>query len=143
MSDIDLPVTGKDIRLQLLVGGALVLVSDEVTEFEDSDENETIVTKPLGTSRRMVDKVHEGHSGTITLANARATIELLRDSINAARRNRVPVLVNVTRRIFYRDGSTIGHTYRDIKIDFSSSDSRGDTRTVTLNWETGEARIPV
>ena len=140
-SDTSLPVTGKDIRVQVIVNGDLKIVSDEVTEFEDSDENETITTKPLGTSRRLIDKIHEGHSGTITFKNARKTIEQIRDEVNLARKNRVPIEINVSRSIFYRDGSSIKHVYNDLKLDFSSTDSRGDARTVTMNWETGEPRI--
>lgn len=141
MADQDLPVTGKDIRVQVVVNGQLVITSSQATAFEDSDDNEEIVTKPLGTSRRFIDRIFEGHSGSITFANSAPDLELIRDEINTARTLRLPIIVNVTRRIFYRNADSVAHTYSDLKVDFSSSDSRGEAREVTMAWTTGEPRV--
>ena len=140
---MDLPVTGKDTRVQVLIGGALVVTASEVTGFEDKDENETIVTLPLGTSQRRIDKIAQGHSGTITFANSDPDLEDIRDAINLANKNRVKIVINIRRTISYRGGQSRAHTYADVKVDFSSSDSRGEARAVTMAWETGEARVPV
>lgn len=137
---MSLPVTGKDVRISLIVDSVLQFTADDVTAFTDVDENETITTKPLGTSRRLIDKVFEGHSGTISFANSSPTIERIRDAVNTARTLRQVVRINVQRTIFYRDTSSIIHLYQDLKFDFDSADARGEARKVNVKWETGEPR---
>lgn len=141
MSDVNTPITGKDVRVVLTINGAVRQVQDQVTKFSAKPVYDEIVTKNLGVTGSKIDKVLTHWEGSIELAVERATLDELVDTVNAARRNRVPVVINITETISYRDGSSKRYTYPDIKADFESSASRGEAKTFTINWKSGQDRI--
>ena len=141
MPDLDLPVSGKDTQILISVDGVLVNVVDKVTSFNSRAVYDEIETKGLGTTERYIDKVPTGWEGDIELAVSRRTIDEIIDTIHAAQRARVPVLINIRSTTTYRNLTSKSYTYPDCKLDFESRERRGEARTVTLGWKTGLDRI--
>ncbi len=141
MSDIDLPISGKDTQIRVVVDGALKLVQDQVTRFTSKATYDEIVTKNLGTSGSKIDKEFVGWEGSIELSVNASTLDSLMDVINAALIARVPVLLNIVDTTYYRDGSSKTYTYPDVKLEYDRNVSRGESTKATLGWKTGRNRI--
>ena len=141
MADIDNPITGKDVRVQLFVDGALQQVQDNIIRFEETPVYDEIQTKHLGKSGSTIDKVFTHWEGSFEAANSRKEIEQIIDAVTAARIARVPVLVNIVRSNTYRDGTSKSHTYLDCKLEFSTTTARGESQSSTVSWKTGVDRI--
>lgn len=141
MSDIDLPSTGKDTQVRVIVDGVLKLIQDQVTRFTAKTTYDEIVTKNLGTSGSKVDKEFVGWEGSIELSVNTATWDAVMDIVNAALIARVPVLINIVDTTYYRDGSSKTYTYADIKLDYDRNVQRGEATKVNVGWKTGRNRI--
>lgn len=141
MSDIDNPVTGKDTQLRVLVDGVLAIVQDQVTKFEANAEYDEVETKFMGKFGREIDKVLLGWAGSIEFRKSRRELDDVIDIVNEARKNRIPILINVVETTRYRNGVARTYVYPDIKPEFQRSSSRGEADTVSWPWKSGRDRI--
>ncbi len=141
MSDIFLPVEGKDVAIIVSVNGAPQLIVDEITGFNADGVYTRIETQPLGTPGIKIDDTLNGWEGSFELAEARPVIQDVMNVVHAAQRARLPVQINIREAIFYRNGSFRQYTYPDVKLQTSSRNRRGEARSTTVNWKTGKDRI--
>ena len=141
MPDETLPVSGKDTKIVLLLGGVPVKINDQVTEFSVKPVYDEIETKHLGVSGRHLDKEFLGYEGSITCATNTSVLDDFIDTINAALIARTPVRIDIVDQINYRNGTSQQKTYPDCKVDWDSKNQRGQARTVTLAWKNGVNRI--
>jgi len=141
MADTDLPISGKDTKLTLVVDGTLVDVVDKITNFSSRATYDTMETKGLGTTETHIDKVLVGWSGDLEIAVARKTIDELMDVIHAAQANRVPVVINIHDTTHYRNGTSKSYVYPDCKVEFEARKRRGESQTASLSWATGKDRV--
>lgn len=141
MADTDLPVTGKDTSIVIIVGGTTQALFDQIEDFSAEQVVSTSIFRPLGTSTRKIDKEPEGYKGTFTVRTSTNAASLMEDILDAASRARLPTTVNIVRTTRYRNGTATTHIYRDCKLDFSSKMKRGEQDATTVNWDSGEARV--
>ena len=141
MADIDLPASGKDTSIRVVIDGVLKLLQDQVTRFTAKPTYDEIVTKPMGVSGSKIDKEFVGWEGSIELAVNTATLDEMMDAINAALIARVPVVINIVDTSHYRNATSKTYTYPDVKLDYDRSGQRGEAMKVTLGWKTGQNRI--
>jgi hypothetical protein len=142
MADENLPLTGKDVFLDITLAGVPQGLGVQATSFVERARFEEIETRKLGTSEIDIDQVHVGWEGTIEFAQSGRGLEILIDAYIAARRGRLPVLLTITRTKNFRDGTSIPHTYPDVKITgFESASRRGQAGTVSMPWKSGLDRI--
>lgn len=142
-SDTQLPITGKDVRAEILVAGVPIKVADQVTMFTARRKTTKVETKPMGTSTVYIDQEPEGWEGDIEIAENRAGSEDFIDAIDAAQRARLPMAVQIVSTKFYRDGSSKTHIYPDIKVDYENTNRRGQASQTRFAWVMGVARISV
>lgn len=140
-SDTQLPITGKDVRAELLVAGVPTKVADQVTNFSARRRTTRVETKPIGTSDVYIDQEPDGWEGELELAENRPGSEDFIDAVDAAQRNRLPMAIQIVSTKFYRDGSSKTHIYPDIKVDFESTSRRGQAGTIRYSWVMGVARL--
>ncbi len=140
MPDTDLPITGKDVSLVLLLNGVPRSVTDQVTRFEAKPVYDEIQIKNLGRSGSQIDMPFSHWEGTIELAISNSAIDDMIDLITLARRNRIPLEINATEIIRYRDLTSAGYQYRDMKLAFDRKTVRGESNTITIAWKSGVDR---
>lgn len=143
MSDTDLPVEGRDVKLLILLNGALQRVVDQVTSFSANAAYDRVETKPLGTSDRKLDDVLTGWEGSVELSVSRPAVDDLMDQIHTAQRNRTALEVQLREQVLYRDGSRRTYLYREVKLQVATTNTRAEARKTTLNWASGTNRIRV
>ena len=141
MSDLDLPASGKDTQIRIVVDGVLKLVQDQVTRFTAKATYDEIVTKNLGTSGSKIDKEFVGWEGSIELSVNTAAWDEIMDLINAALILRVPVLINIVDTTYYRNASSKTYTYADVKLDYDRNVQRGESTKAPVGGKTGRNRI--
>lgn len=141
MADQDLPVSGKDTRLQLLENGVPVAVTNQITNFNASRKVSQIETKPIGTSTVLIDQEPEGWEGTIELNPSTPSTSDLIDRIDAAQRARIPYSLQLVNTTNYRNGTSTSHMYPDVKVQYEESTQRGQANKIRVPWVTGLARI--
>ena len=140
-TDIDLPVTGRDVSIILLVNGEIEEIIDMVTSFNSDGVYDRVETKVVGTAETFIDDVLVGWEGSMELAESRVTPQEVMDLVHNFQRNRLPLLVNIREQINYRDGSQKQYTYPDVKLQTSTRNRRAEVRGTTLNFKTGKDRI--
>lgn len=140
-SDAELGLTGKDVAIELLIDGVPVGINGQVTSFSENPEYDIVERKHLGTNDRDIDHIPIGWSGDMEVTSKSGNVEDLIDAYNLARRNRVPVEILLHVAKFYRNGSSRRHTYRCVNLTFTTSVSRGDAMTHSVNWSSGVERI--
>lgn len=141
MADQDLPISGKDTRLQFLVKGVPQAVTNQITSFTASRTVSEIMTKTIGSSTVFIDQEPEGWEGTFEVAAATVAIDDVMDAVDAAQRARLPnslQLVDVTN---YRNGTSNSWIYPDIKINYERTVRRTQATVIRITWKTGLARI--
>lgn len=143
MSDQDLPTSGKDTRIQLMINGIPTVVVNQITNFSASRRVTEIETKPIGTSTVLIDQEPEGWDGTLELAQSTAAIDELIDAVDAAQRARIPNSIQIVDITNFRNGTSSAHMYPDIKIQYEKTVRRGQATAVRIPWKTGLARIPL
>lgn len=141
MGDASLPITGKDVRVALVFNGAVQAVADQITEFTEEAKYDEIDTKIIGEDGMRTDNVFLGWGGQITFAQNGPELESFVDAYNFAIRNRIPVLINITRTNNYRDGTSQTRTYPDCKVGWGARARRASVREITLPWRTGQDRF--
>src|SRR5687767_4984440 len=138
MADTDLPITGKDAKLVMLVEGTPVLIADAVVNSAAEEVLATIETEHLGTSDVDVDVEHKGWKGDLECSVKNSAIDEMVDAVALAGRNRTPLVINVVETERYRDGSSASYTYPDVKITAAAgSRRRGEVTTRRISWRTG------
>lgn len=140
MADTGLPATGEDTTVTVTVDGALRRIV-EVTNFTADGIYNRTETQPLGTSETLIDDRHRGWTGTIEVSEVDGSPDSLADDIHAAQHARVPMVINIANRKFYRNGTNRRYTYPDCKLQVKSRQRRGEAITVTFEWSTGKDRI--
>ena len=142
MADENLAITGKDVRVELLLDGFPQGVTDQVTRFTERPRYQTVESRKLGTTNVDIDTIPDGWEGEIEFDQNSATLEGFVDAYNLARRNRVPVLILITRTKYFRDGTSVTHVYQDVKITGLGSEAgRGSNVQKRLSWVSGLDRI--
>lgn len=142
MADTDLPSTGSETKIQILLGGVPVALIDQIDTASVDQEVDTVEHKPLGTHTAYVDKVPKGWRIQLGFKTSTAGLDELVDAIDSARRNNVPTVVNVTITTHYRDGTSATYLYPDVKFDLGGiSRRRGEADGASLTGRTGAGRI--
>lgn len=142
MADADLPISGKDVKVTITVDGVLKQVHDQVTNFTRKQVHDEIETKHLGKTGAMYDQVFVRWEGTIEFAESRKVLDDIVDALSVAREARVPVVINITELVHYRNMTSKKYTYPDVSIgDVESSAARGEARKFSLPWKCGNHRI--
>lgn len=139
--DAELGLTGKDVQVELLLNGNPVGINGQVANFSESPEYDVVTRKHLGTNNRDIDHIPIGWSGDMEITSKSGNVEDLIDAYNNARRNRIPVEIVIHVAKFYRDGSTRRHSYRCVQLNFSTSVSRGEAVTHSIQWTSGFERL--
>ena len=140
MADTDLSIEGKDVKLTITLDGIIKRIADQVTNFSSKPVYDRKEIKTLGTADTQIDDVLVAWEGDIELAVNRKTIDEMMDTIHAAQRARIPVVVNIREQVNYRDGSRKTYIYRDCKVQISRSFRRGEASSFSLNWKSGTDR---
>jgi len=143
VSDIDLPVEGRDVAVMVMVNGQIKRLVDQITNFTSNAVYDRMETKPLGTADVLIDDVAVGWEGTIETAVSRATVDDFMDEVHAAQRARVPMAVQIREQVRYRDGTVRTYLYPECKLQVATTNVRAEARKTTLNWKTGKNRIRV
>lgn len=141
MADTDLSVTGADTSVQLSVDGALIQIQDKVTNFTEDEDVDEIVSKFLGRSGSSISQEFVGNNGTLEIEEASTAAGALQDTINAARVSRVPMVINIVRTVYFRDGTSLTYTYPDCKLKFGRKAARGEATKISITWKNGTPRI--
>lgn len=142
MADEDLPISGKDVRIELFYDGAVQGLVNHVQSFTEEPIYSEITSKPIGSSVEYVDQEHDGWQGEIELLEASPQVQEFLDAYNFCVRNRIPQQVFVHRTTHYRDGRSNSRTYVNVKIAGASRQvRRGQHTTIRLRWRTGEDRV--
>lgn len=138
----DLPITGKDVKIELIVNGVVQKIIDQVVNFSEDEASTTTETEHLGTDDVDVKKLPMGWRGEITLSRKRPGLDDFIDAYDLALRNNVPTLISITSTKYYADGSFRTHIYPDCVISgISTSAQRGQNVNTRLPWRCGKARI--
>jgi hypothetical protein len=135
-----LPITGQDVKLELLLDGFPQKVVDQVTNFTERPRYQTTEHRPLGGGTSF-NKIPDGWEGTLEIARQSSQLDDFIDAVNLAHRNRVPYEITITNQKFYLDGTSSFHVYPTCKVDFSTTGQRGQNVSTTLQWTTGKERI--
>ncbi len=141
MADQNLALTGKDVRLELLFDGIPQKIMDEIVSFTEDARYATHETMLLGTTNVDIDKEPLGWQGEIEVARKTSQLDDFIDAWNFARRNSIPAMIIIVRTNLYRDGTSVTHTYPDVKVEFGTRTSRSGVQTSRLPWVCGTDRI--
>lgn len=141
MADADLAITGKDVSVELLLNGIPVKIIDQVVRFTEKAEYQTIETRHIGSNNVDIEREPDGWSGEIEISRKTGDLDDMIDQYNLARRNRIPVLILITRTLKFRNGTSRTHVYADVKLDFGSDSARGSNVTTRVGWRSGVERI--
>lgn len=137
----DVPSTGKDTSIQLLVDGVPMRLLSQITNFTADAVYDMIETKLLGSSGRKLDKEFTGWKGSLDISTADGQLDDFIDAYNFNVQNRIPQLVNIISVTRFRDGTSRTHVYPQVEVDWGVKVRRGEARIVTLGWETGLDRF--
>lgn len=140
-ADTQLPITGKDVRAELLVAGVPILIADQCTMFTARRRVAEIETKVIGTSDVLIDQEPEGWEGDIEIAENRQGSDDFIDAVDAAQRARLPLSIQIVSTKNYRNGSSKTHIYPDIKVGYENTSRRGQAGQTRFSWKMGVARI--
>lgn len=141
MSDVNLPKSGKDSKLELVVDGVPMGFTVSITRCSARAKYDTVEVKHLGTNDVDIDKEPIGWEGELEISVKDSGLDDFIDAWNLARRNRVPTLINLTNTKIFRDRSSVTHVYPDVKIEFGGDQQRGQADTIRMPWVTGLDRI--
>lgn len=142
MSDTSLPISRKDVRIELVVDGVPTKIVDAITKFSANAMFETIESKYLGTTNVDVDTIPEGWRGDIEVNRKNGALDDMIDAYILARKNLIPVLLMIVEQVVYRDGTSATHVYVDVKIpDFGSDVGSSGAVTTKFSWRSGTDRI--
>lgn len=140
MADQDLPVSGTDTSIKVLVDGALKKVVDQITGFTVRPVTAEIITEPLGADGSKIDHEFRYYEGEITFAPSTTDLDDIQDVVQAGLKSRVPVVINIVSTTRYRDGSKRTYTYPDVKLTFERRARRGQAQEFTVSWKCGNHR---
>lgn len=141
MADQNNAITGEDVRMVFFVDNARIGLIDQVTNLDIREVKQTVETRHIGTTEREIDRIPEGWQGTMDISAKRADLDNVIDAYNAARRARTPIEVVVSVTKFFKDGSSITHTYPDVDWEMEESIQRGQVVTRRVTWDCGTDRI--
>lgn len=141
MADENLAITGKDVKIELLLDGIPQQIVDEVVRFSSRARYQTVEVRHLGTCDVDIDKEPDGWEGELEVSRKTSQLDDFIDAYNLARRNRVPVLINIVETKYYRDATSSTHVYPDCKVEFSTEMSRGQATASRIPWVCGRDRI--
>lgn len=141
MADQDLAATGKDVRCELILNGALQNLADKVVRFEARPRYAIVETKPLGSNDVDIDHEHEGWEGVLEVKMSSPQMDDLVQAYNLNRRNRIPQVLNLVETANYRDGSFRTWTYPDVQLSGGKTVSRGQANIMRFQWRTGKNRF--
>ncbi len=140
-ADTLIPISGKDVRMELLQNGVPQAFTAQVVNFTETVRYSEIETKPIGTSDTYIDQDADGWEGEIELAQNSAQVELFIDLYDFNVRNRIPQNVTITRTKFFRDGTSNLKTYSFIRLTYTSTSRRGSAGAIRMAWKSGVARV--
>lgn len=140
-ADTLIPISGKDVRVELLLNGAPQNFTPQVVNFTEGPRYSEIETKPIGSSDVYIDQEADGWEGEIELAQNSAQVELFIDLYDFNVRNRIPQNVTITRSKFFRDGSSNLKTYSFVRLTPTSTSRRGSAGAVRFSWKSGVTRV--
>ena len=140
--NVNLPIKGKDVSVQLLVGGGLRSVAHAIG-FDEKPVYDETITKPLGRDGSLIDKNFTHWEGSIEFEETRGDLDDIIDEMHFARKNSLPYIINIVRTFSYRNGTSRSYTYPDCELDFEASSRRGESVTKTISWKCGNHRIAV
>ena len=140
-ADIDIPISGKDVQMELLQNGAPQKFLGQVVNFTETVRLSEIETKPIGSSDVYIDQEFDGWEGEIELAQNSKQVEELIDLYVFNVRNRIPQNVTITRTKFFRDGTSNLRTYSFIRLNYSSTSRRGSAGAIRMSWKSGVTRV--
>lgn len=138
---MSLPITGQDTVILILENGALIDTIDQVISCTQEPRYQDLEVKPIGTSKTLPFKDLNGWSGQLEVAVQRPAVDDLIDRVNASRRTRSRMRIDLRVTDRYRTGETRSYTYPDVQLSYSKRVRRDDPTTVTLDWNTGSDRI--
>ena len=140
MADIDLPISGKDTSIMVQLAGIPQGVQDKVLRFEAKPVFDEITSKHIGKSGSDIDNEFAHWEGTIEFSISSGIVDDLLDTVTQARIDRVPVLINATENINYRNGVSRSYQYLDLKLQFDRKTVRGEANTISVPWKSGVNR---
>ena len=141
MSDLDLPIQGKDCTVILTYDGAPIKVVElvEVTVEQMVSKTET---KPLGTTTTQIDTQPVGWRIRMRINSARKDFSEFIDLITSGELLRVPGLAGITVKKRFRNLEQKSHTYLDVKrTAYQERHRREEASTEEVTFETGLNRI--
>jgi len=142
MADTDVPVTGKDTKLSVLVDGAIKLVEDQIVNCTVKPMIDEVTTKVLGESGSKVDAEYAGWELEIEFAPSTSATDDIVDVLESSKRLGIPALVVVAVTTNYRDLTKKTHTYTNLVLTASSRSARRATaQSHSLTFKTGDQRI--
>lgn len=137
-----LPITGKNVKVELLVDGVPQKIIDQVIDFSEEERAQTVETQHLGTDDVQIRKLPMGWGGQITLSRKSGQIDDFIDAYDLALRNDMPTLISITSIKYFDDGTSRTHIYPDCTIEgISTSAQRSQNVTTRLPWRCGTGRI--
>ncbi len=141
--DAQLPITGKDVSVELLVAGLPIAIVDQVTSFSARATSTKIETGVLGTDIMYQDHRPKGWNGECALALNRPAAGDFIDAYHAARRSGLVIAVLFKVQAKFRDGSSRLQTYRDLTIEWEETHTPGQVSTARMTWSTGVDRTSI
>jgi hypothetical protein len=138
--DTDLPITGKDLTVIVSYDG-VVMKTVELVEVEAEKMIAVTKSKPLGTTKTLINTEIEGWRLKIKLDTSRKDASELVDLITSGEELRVPALMAITVAKKFRNFQSKSHTYIDVKlVKYSESHKREENSKEELEFETGLTR---
>jgi hypothetical protein len=141
MATTNKPIHGRHIKAELLLNGVAQDAQVQITDMTANTRQTQIETKVLGNVSPILDNDVEGWEGTITCASRSKSLEQFINAYITAKRNNVPIRIDLVEQITYRDGTGLNNVYPDVEVDFSRSAKRASATEIKFNWATGEHRI--
>ncbi len=142
MSDLDLPIEGQDVSVTVTVGGVIQLVQDQITSFTRKSMSDEGITKNLGTDGSRIRMVFSHWEGTCEFAESRKTLDDINDAVMLARRQNLPIEIEIVEKVKYRNGTNATHTYINIVWgDVESTAVRSEARKTSVPWKSGSHRL--
>ena len=124
-ADQNLPITGKDVSVEVTVGGIPVFVIDQVVMFTARRVTSRIDTKVIGVSGIKIDQEPEGGEGDFELAVNSGGSDDFIDAVDAAQRQRLPLSIQIVSTKKFRTGVARTHLYPCLKVDYEETTRRG------------------
>ncbi|HYD02626.1 MAG TPA: hypothetical protein VEB22_15470 [Phycisphaerales bacterium] len=135
------PIHGQHVRFELLLDGIPQDCAPQITELTKRARYDKVETKILGETSPLIDHVPTGWEGTATLAVRSKSLEQMINAYNFAKRNNLPVLLNIVEQVTYRDASSQTFVYPEIEVEFDLTAKRGSVVEIKIPWVTGKDRI--